>query len=262
MTTTACKMTESEYRSHPALNASRFKAFVRSPYHFLKQVDVEQTEAMRIGTAIHMALLEPELYLKTIAYMPECDRRTTAGKQIAKEFEDANSDKLILKADSSEIVSRAVISVTGHEEWHYLLASKVNREMIILTDLFGIECKGKIDIIDLKNNMIWDVKTCQDASIDKFRYDVQDRLYWVQQAFYKMLVEKHYKQKFGCGFIAVETTEPSACGFYKVSEEELKVWSDIVENKLLQYQTCTTLNKFPSYQSGNLPALHLSSYKR
>lgn len=262
MKTLACKMTESEYRSHPALNASRFKAFIRSPYHFLNQVEVEQTEAMRIGTAIHMALLEPELYLKSIAFMPECDRRTKEGKQIAKDFEDANSDKLILKSDSSQIVSRSVVAVTSNPEWHKLIENKINRETIIITDLFGNECKGKVDIIDLKSKIIWDIKTCQDASPEKFRYEVQDRMYWVQQAFYKMLVERHYQETFNCGFIAVETTEPSTSAFYEVEEREMKQWVDIVEHKFHQYNTCKTLNKFPSYQTGFLPQLNLSAYKR
>ena len=254
-------MTESEYRSHPALNASRFKAFIRSPFHFENQVDVETTEAMKIGTAIHTALLEPEIYASTIAFMPECDRRTTAGKQIAKEFEEQSVGKLILKHESEDVVIRAIDSVSRHLEWKTLKENQMHKETIIIGEMFGIECKAKIDIIDLKKNMIWDIKTCQDASAESFKYEVQDRLYWVQQAFYKMLVEKHYGSKFGCGFIATETTEPSATAFHQVSEKELELWEDIVKYKLQQYIACRATDVFPAYESGILPELNLSKYK-
>lgn len=253
-------MTESEYRSHPALNASRFKAFIRSPFHFKNQVDVEETEQMRIGTAIHTALLEPEKYLSTIAYMPECDRRTKEGKQVAKDFEDANAGKLILKNDSEQIVARSVESVSQHYGWRELKKNQMHRETIIIGELFGIECKAKIDIIDTKERMIWDIKTCQDASREKFRYDVQDRLYWVQQAFYNMLVEKHYEQEFGCGFIAVETTDPSAVGIYTVLKEESQTWKSILERKLEEYKKCTTIEDFHGYEPDSLPALNLKQY--
>ena len=181
-------------------------------------------------------------------------------EQIAKEFEEQSVGKLILKHESEDVVIRAIDSVSRHLEWKTLKENQMHKETIIIGEMFGIECKAKIDIIDLKKNMIWDIKTCQDASAESFKYEVQDRLYWVQQAFYKMLVEKHYGDNFDLGFIAVETSEPSSCAFYDVSKEDQNLWANIVNLNLERYKACVAQDDFHGYASSVLPSLHLEHY--
>lgn len=253
------RMTESEYRSLPALNASRFKAFVRSPYHFFNQKEVETTENMLIGTAIHTALLEPEKYLSTIAYYPEVDRRTTEGKRIAAEFEATSVGKSILKAKSQEVVERCVAAVSATDEWKREKANKNNRyEMVIMFEFAGIQCKAKLDITDSEVGWITDVKSCQDASHDKFRYDIQDRLYWVQAAFYVMAAEAHFGKKFRFSFCAVETGDPSAVAWYTVPEDEMERWKSIVGMKMHQLKKCQEDNQWIGYASRELAPLNLN----
>lgn len=253
-----CTMTESEYRSLAALNASRFKAFVRSPYHFFNQKEVETTENMKIGTAIHTALLEPSKYLETVAYLPEIDRRTTEGKRIAAEFEAMAGSKLILKAKSEEIVNRCVKAVAESSEWQREKANKNNRyEQVLIGEMFGINCKAKLDIIDPELGWISDVKSCQDCSHDKFRYDVKDRMYWVQAAFYSLLAEKVYGKPFRFSFCAVETDDPAACCWYTIPEAELNIWKAIVGMKLNELVICQKNNVWESYKSQELGSLNL-----
>lgn len=257
--TLATKMTESDYRSLPALNASRFKAFVRSPYHFFNQKDVETTENMLIGTAIHTALLEPENYLSTIAYYPEVDRRTTEGKRIAAEFEASCGGKTILKAKSQDVVERCVAAVSSSDEWKREKANQNNRyETVILFEAAGIQCKAKLDIIDSFNGCISDIKSCQDASPDKFRYDVQDRLYWVQAAFYVLAAETHYSKPFRFSFCAVETGDPAAVAWYTVPEKEMERWKSIVLMKLHHLKKCQEDNHWQGYISQELAPLNLN----
>lgn len=253
-------MSESEYRSLQGLNASRFKAFVRSPFHFKHQKEVETTEAMRVGTAIHTAVLEPQEYLATLAYLPDIDGRTKEGKILKAEFEEKNAGKTILKYDSKAIVERCAISV---HECMKANADKFGKgiryEVVVLGSLFKIDCKAKLDIVDVERGVITDIKSCQDAL--KFRYDVQDRLYWVQAGFYCLMAEMMWNKPFSFQFLAVETAEPSGSILYTVSDEELTTWKNCVTRDLARYMICDTINEWEGYAaSKTLPALSQSIY--
>lgn len=253
-------MSESEYRSLQGLNASRFKAFVRSPFHFKHQKEVETTEAMRVGTAIHTAILEPEEYFATIAYLPDIDGRTKEGKILKAEFEEKNVGKTILKADSQEIVERCCKAVVACMKANAdKFSSGIRKEVVVLGSLFKIDCKAKLDIVDVERGVITDIKSCQDAM--KFRYDVQDRLYWVQAGFYCLMAEMMWGKPFSFQFIAVETTEPSGAVLYTVTDEELQIWKNCVTRDLARYMICDTINEWEGYSpSKTLPALSQSIY--
>lgn len=246
-------MTESEYRSLPALNASRFKAFIRSPYHFFNQKQVEETEAMRIGTAIHTAVLQPDQYEHTIAYLPDVDARTTEGKAIKKAFEAGAVGKTILKAASKEIVDRAVNAVLSNPDFRLMKQNPdIRVEQVLLGKLWEQDCKARLDIINVESGVIRDVKTCEDASPDSFKYEVKDRLYWVQAGFYCLLAEQVFNKKFAFEFIAVEKSDPSTCVFYDVPEKQLQKWKDIVDAKLSELRAAQKCNVWVSYPAQSL----------
>jgi len=57
------QMSEEEYRAHPALNISRLELISQSPLHY-KIGMKDETEAMRMGTIFHMAILEPPIFME------------------------------------------------------------------------------------------------------------------------------------------------------------------------------------------------------
>lgn len=252
-------MSESEYRSLPALNASRFKAFFRSPYHFRNQKEVETTEAMRIGTAIHTAMLQPQDYLKTIAYYPDVDGRTKEGKAIKQAFEEGAAGKTILKADSEAVVLRAINAIKQNSDWQRMAAqADVRTEVVLLGKLFGHDCKARLDIIDIENGIIRDIKSCDDVSGEKFRYTVKDRMYWVQAGFYCLLAEEVYRRPFRFEFIAVETSEPSTCVFWEVEPTEQFKWMKAVKMKLHDYGDSKQSDFWEGPQGGVLGDLNIN----
>jgi hypothetical protein len=251
-------MTESEYRSLPALNASRFKAFHRSPYHFLNQKEVETTEAMKVGTAIHTAVLEPNLYSSSIGFLPDVDGRTTEGKAIKKAFEEQYAGKTILKAASKDIVDRAVHAIVISDEWDTIRENKQMRyEQVLMCDLFGISCKSRLDLVDVENGIIRDIKSCDNASIEQFRYTIKDRLYWLQAGFYTLMAEATFDKRFNFEFIAVETSEPSTAQFHSVDEQELLKWKRVVETLLIKYKSCVDANIWPKPQNSVIKDIYI-----
>jgi hypothetical protein len=254
-------MTENEYRSLPALNASRFKAYIRSPFHFFNQKEVETTEAMRIGTAIHTAVLEPQRYNDTIAYYPDVDGRTSEGKAIKKAFEAGAFGKTVLKADSEQTVKRACNAIHQHSLWHKIEASNARREQVLIGKLAGQDCKARLDLIDIEAGIIRDIKSCDDASSERFKYTVKDRLYWVQAGFYCLLAEEVYGKPFNFEFIAVENSEPSACVFHSVDSTDLLEWKTIVMAKLMAYSESKAMDLWEMPKSSVLGSINLSQYK-
>jgi exodeoxyribonuclease VIII len=251
-------MSESEYRSLPALNASRFKAFHRSPYHFFNQKEVETTEAMKVGTAIHTAMLQPNLYSSEIGYLPDVDGRTTEGKAIKKAFEEMYAGKTILKAVSKDIVERACTAITYSPEWRQIKATQGMRyEQVLMCELHGTACKSRLDLLDVENGIIRDIKSCDDASITKFSYTVKDRLYWLQAGFYTLMAEKVYDKPFKFEFIAVETSDPSTALFHGVDDGELARWKNLVDILLLEYSDCVQSDTWSKPKNSVLKDLYI-----
>ncbi len=192
---------------------------------------------MKIGTAIHTALLQPKLYSSEIGYLPDVDGRTTEGKAIKKAFEEKYVGKTILKAASEAIVERAVIACDYSNPWKAIKATPSMRyEQVLMCDLEGVDCKARLDLMDVENGIIRDIKSCDDASIEKFKYTIKDRLYWLQAGFYCLMAERVFDKKFQFEFIAVETSEPSAALFHPVDSEELDRWKVLVSIDIMKYK--------------------------
>jgi hypothetical protein len=94
-----------EYRAFPAFNQSAAKHILTSPAHYQAYINTpqEETKALRFGTFVHSAVLEPHTLDDLYATAPDCDRRTKEGKAAWAEFATANAGKTILDAEESAI---------------------------------------------------------------------------------------------------------------------------------------------------------------
>ena len=101
-------MTEQEYRSAPGVNKSTLWNLRKSPAHYKFYLDnpPEDTTAMRIGRAVHAAILTPTAYKRDFVTLPAgIDRRTKAGKEEYAAFIEASAGKEILTEDCQQILS-------------------------------------------------------------------------------------------------------------------------------------------------------------
>ena len=77
------------------------------------------TSAMRLGSLAHLAILEPELMATNVAVMPQCDRRTKAGKEeYAKALEDAEAEGKQLVTASDYATVTAMKRAVKHSRHH------------------------------------------------------------------------------------------------------------------------------------------------
>lgn len=258
MKTEVLNITEKEYRSLPYLNASKFKAFFTSPLHFKEQESPEETEDMRIGTAVHTMLLEPNNYHKTIAFSPMgLDRRKTADKLAWEEFVESSRGKTALKGESREIVVGCVKAIEAHNTANNII-QKCDKEQVVVGELEGVECKGKLDLICVPCGILADVKTtAKGASLEEFIYEMKDRRYWVQMAFYTLLAEQMYNRKFSFKFIVVEKSAPYGVAVVTISDALMEASKKKVSLALINMKMCLEHDQWAGIQDYTIDTLVL-----
>lgn len=210
-----------------------------SPEKYKAEIDGliprSETPSMRIGSALHCAVLEPENFTKRYAKLPEgIDRRTKAGKAAYEQWEAENAGKTILNCNEWATVEAMVNALMAHPKASALLfKTKGENELTVLFrhPLYdNVECKSKIDRFIPAHGLIIDLKTCSCASPSAITSAVKDYRYDVQGAFYKDAVgiannaTNTYDLSGGLTFaiICVENKPPYSVAVYLLSR-----WEDL-----------------------------------
>lgn len=259
MTPQVLKIGETEYRSLPHLNASKFKAFYKSPLHFKHQEQPEETEEMRIGTAVHGLLLEPNAFAGNFAYAPlGLDRRKTEDKNRYAEFVAASEGKMVMKGESRAIVEGCVNAIKSHPTAMKIMAKSSNEQVIVADLVEGVTCKGKLDLICVPCGILADIKTTgKSADHASFTYAMQDSLYWLQAGFYALLAEAMYEKEFRFSFIVVEKESPYGVAVHAMSPELLKQCKDKVRLLLTEYSHCKEHNAWRGLNDSVISSLRI-----
>lgn len=90
-------MTNKEYREAEGISRSDLFKISRSPKHFKYEQEnpAEQSKALLFGIALHSYVLEPEKFKEEYAIIPNCDKRTKAGKETYRQFLAENEGKFL-----------------------------------------------------------------------------------------------------------------------------------------------------------------------
>lgn len=248
MTTKLTIKTRAEYDALPALNYSGAKELLKSPLHYqayLKR-EKEDTKALRVGSAVHCAVLQGnEAFNTAFAVAPKFDRRTKDGKAAFEAFEATAAGKVILSEDEGELVSEvhcAALACIDHHGFKFTAT-----EFMIATEYCGVPIKSALDAID-EDGFIYDLKTTEDASESGFLKSVRAFKYNLQAAFYSMAYSCFYGRKpQGFRFIVVEKEPPYATAVYQLGPE-LMTWGLCdFEAAVKAYKTATALDEWPGY---------------
>jgi hypothetical protein len=100
-----------EYHAHPHLSNSGISALLRSPAHY-HALSWSESKALRIGSAVHALLLEPEKVAQLLPVAPDVNKRTNAGKEVFAAWERSlRADAVILQGDEREIAENCAEAV-------------------------------------------------------------------------------------------------------------------------------------------------------
>ena len=238
-----------EYRAFPALNQSAAKLLVtNSPAHYQAYMNTEreETKALRFGTFVHSAILEPQTLNDLYATAPDVDKRTKDGKEQWAAFATANAGKTILDAEESAIghlvASHARLALNHH-------GVKFDAtEVMYHVDYNGIPLKAAID--GVAGDYLWDIKTTGAGeatpagmlkSIRAYRYNLQ--AYW-----YRLVYELATgKRPLGFRFLFVEKEPPFATAVCEIGPELMSYAISDFEKAVNLYRDCTASGVWPAY---------------
>ena len=247
-------MTPDEYSALPGVNFSTLKYMDKSPAHYLYALKNPKadTAAMRLGRAVHMAILEPERFeLEAARY--DGDRRGKAWT----EFQAAHEGLEILRADEYDECLSMSRAVRGNPSANLLLTNLIDTEAPIQWTHQGLEgaiaCKGRLDGVSIVDGRtIVDIKTTRDASLEGFcRLSFAAR-YHAQAAMYCDGYGDSGNGRPHYSIIAVESEPPYDVVVYRLPQTVIDAGRELYWLWLDRLQQCQRRGEWPGYARGEV----------
>ena len=137
-------MTEKEYRAHHAVSRSelwRLLSETPEKYRYYKDNPPPATDALIFGQALHMSVLQPEIYTDNFAVAPDADRRTKAGKEVWNDFISKNEGKTFISANFQNKIDDMTTKLNSDPFARKLLSGEREKPYFWTDEMTGEECK-------------------------------------------------------------------------------------------------------------------------
>jgi hypothetical protein len=261
-------ITNAEYHRRAAIGSSELKPALKSMnlYNEIKagRVPFEETEAMKLGTATHAAILEAYDFGVQIAVSKKFGRKT-ADREEKAEFYAANKDKTIINDEQYEHVRRMRDSLLNLEDVQSIMATGKPEVSGFYVDRgehnngTNMLCKFRPD---WENEWcISDVKTTRDVSAYAFSRTIHELNYHVSAAHYlegsKALTGQTHNQFI---FLAVEPKPPYESAVYTLNAESLELGINLRRNALDAIKLGRKTNEWPLINNGVAQSIGVPHY--
>jgi len=228
----------------------------------------EPTPAMEFGTMFHCAILEPEKFKTMFHVEPKFDKRTTAGKEGYAAFKAGlPAGAKTVSAEDMDTLNGIVEAFNAHPLAPELIQGGVAEMSGYFTDInTGTPLKIRPDYIRADHTLI-DLKTCRDASQNRFQSQVYDFGYYIQAAFYAdvySMIMGRELDSVPFVFIAIENTKPFNIGVYPLAKKAIQQGRDVYRSALYKYLECVNSGKWADLNESNAVEIDLPYwvYKR
>lgn len=253
-------ISNADYHKGPGLSSSDLKMLAQSPLHYKtsKETPQVETDCMRLGTATHTAILEPERFDSVYAQAPEGDKRSKAVKEAWAEIESGG--KIPLSHGDFEAIQGMKRSIMEHPlagRWltggtaelsgywnQHVRDDSLNLDADIL-------CKCRPDYIKELGSqyVIIDLKTTKSAEPRYFsRAAYWDYQYHISAAHYITGMEAlRGVRAQGFIFVTVEKTPPYAVNVFEASEEFIRAGEETNYDLYRLFASCQASGRWPGY---------------
>jgi exodeoxyribonuclease VIII len=248
------RMSEDEYNRMPALRASWVKTLcTQTPAHLLHKIgaDDDDTDALRIGRALHCRVLRPEDFGAEFLVSPKFDLRTKEGKAESAAFAAGAGTRTVLNADEMRKVNAMAVSVAAHESAAMLLSTCTERETVWTATIEGVPCKIRPDGLAVSSGtnagLLVDLKTTLSAAPRAFARTCVEYGYWLQIAFYRAVLREHGVDISNAVLVAIEKGAPNIVACYELSAPDLDAAEDRVRAGIRLYNQCMRTQNWSGY---------------
>lgn len=262
------RISHEEYHGGPGISASGLIQISRSPahYRYWKDHPAEPTPAMLRGSAIHAAILEPEIFEQEFVALDDKNvcakiggakpRATKAYKEWLAEWQLAHAGAKIIGLEDFD----AALRIADKARAHPVIAAMLDNESAVVEgSLFwtdeetGVLLKARPDLRLLSGRLI-DVKTCQDARPDAFARSIYQHGYFLQATTYQEALRVVCQQpNVPFRFIAIEAEPPYGIAVYDLDRASLEIGFYEFRRCLELYAWCEANQSWPDYSQEPQP---------
>lgn len=212
----------------------------RSPAHYFYAQKKEPTRAMQLGTALHTAILEPDVFSRHYMLLREVsDRRSSIYKEAVKTHGADN----VLTGPEADAVAGMQESVYANDKARRLIQGCEHKEISVFATCpaTGLNIRCRFDGLSLEGNYAIDLKTTRDARPDEFSKSIYNYRYHVQDAFYRYVFLCATGIELGrFEFIAVENEIPHATMIYQLDDISRAIGESGFKSDLSVVKECLT----------------------
>ena len=269
-----------DYYEIDALSNSSLSVLKRSPQEFHERFVTgeqkgEETDAMRLGSAVHMLALEPEKFDSQYVVLEGPINAKTGNpygrdtKAFTEWLEAASVDetrKVLIREDfeSSLNIAQAFHS---HEIIEGLMSveGKEFEKTLLLTyqydDGSSERVKCKPDCIIPAESIIIDLKTSSDPRPEEFQWSALRYGYYRQAAIYLDACEVYYGKEFRFLFGVVNSKAPNECGVFELTPSDIQRGRDEYHELIEEYSRRLASNNWRSDWQVGIHSLSLPRKK-
>lgn len=245
-------MSNADYHAAPGISKSGLDLIAKCPAlykaRYIDGIVQEETAAMRIGSAAHMLVFQPDEFPRWFAVRPAVDGRTKEGKQIITRFVADNQGRTILSQDEHLQASAVREAVMAHSAARQFVEGGIAEQSFFAEEPSGIVRKVRPDY--MVNGMLVDLKTTTDASEEAFSRTCWNFRYHVQAAYYLDTVEIVTGWRPDAFiFIAAEKCTGQVA-VYVASQSMIEAGRRQYMHDLETYRRCMESGVWPGYNQG------------
>lgn len=243
------------------IGSTSLKKYKQSPLHFKEEPPMEN-DAFAFGSTYHCYILEPELFEKEYFVFDDkviidlLKGEGSKNPRATKGYKEWHEQQMILAGNrimidnpTMEMLINMKNRLFKHPYARYLLTGGQNELSHYLDDYNGVKVKVRTDGIIHKKRIICDLKTTQDASLEKFQRSLIDYGYHFSGAYYSDIIEQMYSPGLSWKFyiVAQEKKAPYAFNIFKLSSQALGVGQYEYEQCLRQHKYCLDTGEYRGY---------------
>lgn len=242
-----------DYHKTPELSKSGTDEILVTPYHYWhkyrnpKREPFELTPSMRIGTAFHYMIGEPDLVSAKLAGMP--DGMIRRGKAW-DDFKSENDGKIILSYSEMESAREMDRAMRAHPIFEVISkGSLAERSFYWRCPVTGADLKARPDLINTEERAIFDFKSTGDISDEGVTRTFHDFNYRVQAAMcldgLNAATESSDWDVFY--FVAIENKAPWSVRLFDITEKALTDGRRLYQSAAVKWVECEKAQAWPSF---------------
>lgn len=260
-----CYLPESVYHAANAVSQSRLKTLAKSPAHLKWELANPKppTDAMKRGTMIHKAILEPGVFDNAYVVVPDLTigittkdgkpasspKATAEYKERLASFASANVGRTFIDQDDWDMCQAIRKSLYEHPTISAFIEEAQGTEVTGFWNdpATGLLCKMRVDADCPDLGTIFDIKTTQSASVEDFERTVFTFRYYWQAAMYMDGMAALGRPRTDYVIIAVETEAPYQAVAYNLKAEIIDLARKEIAPLMQLYKHCLERDEWPGY---------------